>query len=213
MNKKTDKKIKKAKLTRDSFTMPANEYAAIDPIKAKALEAGKSVKKTEILRAGLALLNQCAVPELLAALERVPSLKSGRPAAQPVPPKAAAPQSPTPSATKAVRKPTSQPTSQAARKSSTKPKAVSAAKPSSTTKAAATRSKPAAQAGAVAPIAPVKPRVRKTPSPQKTSAKATPSSTARARPARKAAVTAPMRQGQAPGTAQPSAPVKAKPKT
>ena len=47
---------RKPKLVRDSFTIPKNEYAAIDALKARAIALGTSVKKSELLRAGLMAL-------------------------------------------------------------------------------------------------------------------------------------------------------------
>ena len=52
---KADKpaKAKKAKLIRDSFTMPDGEYALIATLKKRCLDAGVSAKKSEILRAAV----------------------------------------------------------------------------------------------------------------------------------------------------------------
>ena len=80
MSKKVEKKVKKSKLKRDSFTMPANEYAAFEHLKKAALKAGKAVKKTEILRAGLMLLASLDAATLVKVLDAVPNLKAGRPA-------------------------------------------------------------------------------------------------------------------------------------
>lgn len=80
MTKKADKKTRKPKLTRDSFTMPSAEYAAFDAIKKTALQTGKAVKKTEILRAGLMLLSTLDAATLVKVLDAVPNLKTGRPA-------------------------------------------------------------------------------------------------------------------------------------
>jgi hypothetical protein len=44
-------------LVRDSFTFPKDEYQAIAGLKQKALGLNHNVKKSEILRAGLMLLN------------------------------------------------------------------------------------------------------------------------------------------------------------
>ncbi|MDH4286613.1 MAG: hypothetical protein OEV26_04240, partial [Gallionella sp.] len=55
--KPTEKKIKhKAKIVRDSFTMPQSEYQKIADIKETCLKAGIHVKKSEVLRAGLQAL-------------------------------------------------------------------------------------------------------------------------------------------------------------
>jgi hypothetical protein len=72
---------KKPKLVRDSFTMPKQEYAAIETLKARALAAGVAVKKSELLRAGLMALTALNDAGFKQALAAVPALKTGRPAA------------------------------------------------------------------------------------------------------------------------------------
>lgn len=78
--KPSSEKEKKPKLVRDSFTMPKNEYAAFDALKERALQLGVSVKKSELLRAGLLALAQLNDTSLKAAMAAVPTLKTGRPA-------------------------------------------------------------------------------------------------------------------------------------
>jgi hypothetical protein len=73
-------KLKKPKLIRDSFTFPKDEYQAIAGLKQKALGLKHGAKKSEILRAGLKLLNSLNDKAFLAALTNVPALKTGRPA-------------------------------------------------------------------------------------------------------------------------------------
>lgn len=73
-------KPRKVKLVRDSFCMPKDEYALIDALKARALTLGKAVKKSELLRAGILALNASSDQALLAAIDSVESLKTGRPA-------------------------------------------------------------------------------------------------------------------------------------
>lgn len=129
---------KKPKLVRDSFTIPKTEYAAIDSLKGRALAAGRSVKKSEVLRAGLLLLTQLDDTALDKALAAVPPLKTGRPkqpeAAKPTPARAA------PSA-----------------KASAKVKSEKAAKPAKPAKTehstprAAAKASPAVQAATAAP--------------------------------------------------------------
>lgn len=75
-----DLKLKKPKLVRDSFTFPKDEYQAIAGLKQKALGLKHSAKKSEILRAGLMLLNGLSEKAFLSALSKVPALKTGRPA-------------------------------------------------------------------------------------------------------------------------------------
>jgi hypothetical protein len=77
---KIDKeKPRKAKLVRDSFTMPSDEYAVLGEMKKACLNAGVEVKKSELLRIGVSLLRQLDVAKLKAALGALPALKAGRP--------------------------------------------------------------------------------------------------------------------------------------
>jgi len=71
----------KQKLVRDSFTIPKSEYQLLDALKLRAAGLKRPTKKSEILRAGIAALNAMADKALLAALNSVPSLKTGRPKA------------------------------------------------------------------------------------------------------------------------------------
>ena len=75
-------KDKKAKLVRDSFTIPKDEYAAIEALKIRAMAQGLAIKKSELLRAGLMALTGLSDAKLKAALVAVPTLKTGRPCAQ-----------------------------------------------------------------------------------------------------------------------------------
>lgn len=74
------KRVKKEKVVRDSFTMPKSDYEKIAVLKQKCLDAGVSVKKSELLRAGLLLLESAASKRLLAAISAVETVKTGRPA-------------------------------------------------------------------------------------------------------------------------------------
>ena len=69
-------------LVRDSFTMPEGEYVVLANVKQACLRAGVDVKKSELLRIGVALLGQLDVPTLQAVLAALPQLKTGRPPAQ-----------------------------------------------------------------------------------------------------------------------------------
>lgn len=68
-------------LVRDSFTMPEQEYAVLAEVKQACLRAGIDVKKSELLRIGVALLGQVDVAILKAVLAALPQLKTGRPPA------------------------------------------------------------------------------------------------------------------------------------
>ncbi|WP_233871763.1 hypothetical protein [Paraburkholderia adhaesiva] len=70
---------KKEKVVRDSFTMPKTDYEKLAILKKKCLDAGVAVKKSELLRAGLKLLESTSEKRLLAAIAAVETVKTGRP--------------------------------------------------------------------------------------------------------------------------------------
>ena len=70
---------KRAKLVRDSFTMPQADFALIDLLKVRALGFRRPTKKSELLRAGLQALAAMPAAELKAVLGRLAPLKTGRP--------------------------------------------------------------------------------------------------------------------------------------
>ena len=72
-------KIVKAKVIRDSFSFPEQDYLKISELKKTCLAAGVHVKKGEILRAGLHLLTQLNLAELKQAVEQVEKVQTGRP--------------------------------------------------------------------------------------------------------------------------------------
>ena len=72
-------KVKKPKLVRDSFTIPKDEYIVIDGLKIRAGKLGQSVKKSELLRAGVKALAAMSDIQFKAALSNVPTIKTGRP--------------------------------------------------------------------------------------------------------------------------------------
>jgi hypothetical protein len=102
---------KSSKLVRDSFTIPKAEYASIDVLKIRAIGLGTSVKKSELLRAGLMVLKGMSDAAFKTAVAAVPTLKTGRPSAEVTPSKAAAP----------VAKPAAKVTIKKAAKSTAKP--------------------------------------------------------------------------------------------
>lgn len=73
-------KAKKAKLVRDSFTMPEGEYEQIAALKKRLLAQGMVSKKSELLRAGVAMLVGLTDSALVAAMQKVEVIKTGRPA-------------------------------------------------------------------------------------------------------------------------------------
>lgn len=72
-------KEKKVKVVRDSFTIPKNEFNQLADMKKKALGLGLEIKKSELIRAGLMLLNTASDVAFKKALANVPTLKTGRP--------------------------------------------------------------------------------------------------------------------------------------
>jgi hypothetical protein len=81
-NRKAGKpaKVKKAKLVRNSFTMPDAEYEQIAALKKRCLDAGVPAKKRDILRAAVANLAKLSDSSLVATVRRLEAIKTGRPA-------------------------------------------------------------------------------------------------------------------------------------
>lgn len=73
-------KIRKPKLVRDSYAMPEEEYARIGELKKRMTTLGAPAKKSELLRAGVAVLYALNDAELKAVMARVARIKTGRPA-------------------------------------------------------------------------------------------------------------------------------------
>ena len=72
-------RIVPGKVIRDSFTMPIVDYALIDMLKRRCIGLGFAMKKSELLRAGLATLQRLPDEELAQAVAAVESVKTGRP--------------------------------------------------------------------------------------------------------------------------------------
>ncbi len=77
--KKLKERDKKPRLIRDSFTIPADEYQILIDAKKRLVRSGLEVRKTEIVRAGLAWVGQASLTELKKGLNALRKLKSGRP--------------------------------------------------------------------------------------------------------------------------------------
>jgi len=75
----TKEKARKPKLVRDSFTMPEAEYAVLGDLKKACLKAGVEIKKSELLRVGVALLRQLDPAKIREIVAGLPTLKAGRP--------------------------------------------------------------------------------------------------------------------------------------
>lgn len=72
-------KAPKAKLVRDSFTIPKAEYTTLNELRQRSTRLAAPAKKSELLRAGIELLRSLSDQAFLAALAAVPNLKTGRP--------------------------------------------------------------------------------------------------------------------------------------
>lgn len=68
-----------AKVVREAFTIPEGEHGQIEEVRSRLLGLAVAVSKSEILRAGLSLLNQLDDQELVAAVEKLDRVKTGRP--------------------------------------------------------------------------------------------------------------------------------------
>ncbi len=132
---------KKPKLVRDSFTIPKTEFAAIDQLKTRAIALGSSVKKSELLRAGLMVLQGLSDAAYKVALAAVPTLKTGRPTV-----------TDKPAATKPAAKPTAKKAAKPATKAIAKPAAPAVAQPAA--KAASPAAKPVAKKASAKKSAP-----------------------------------------------------------
>lgn len=66
-------------LVRDSFTMPEADHALIKSLKHRLHGVPREAKKSELLRAGLHALAALPVAELVALLDQLTPVKTGRP--------------------------------------------------------------------------------------------------------------------------------------
>jgi hypothetical protein len=62
--------------------MPKDEYTVIDSLKLRSGKLGQTVKKSELLRAGIKALAAMSDIQFKAALSNVPTIKTGRPRAK-----------------------------------------------------------------------------------------------------------------------------------
>lgn len=72
-------KARKPVLVRDSFTMPEVDFGVVATLKKRAIGFARPAKKSELLRAGLHALAALDDAQLMAALEALLPIKSGRP--------------------------------------------------------------------------------------------------------------------------------------
>ena len=67
------------RVVRDSFTMPLADYVLIGVLKQRCIGLGIAMKKSELLRAGLAALDRLPDQDLAQVVAGVESVKTGRP--------------------------------------------------------------------------------------------------------------------------------------
>jgi len=72
-------KTVKTKLVRDSFAIPEKEYAALVAVKKACLKAGLEIKKTELIRIGIALVNNLTTAKIKTAQAKLTQISAGRP--------------------------------------------------------------------------------------------------------------------------------------
>ena len=72
-------KTVKTKLVRDSFAIPEKEYAALVAVKKACLKAGLEIKKTELIRIGIALVNTLTTAKIKKAQAKLTQISAGRP--------------------------------------------------------------------------------------------------------------------------------------
>jgi hypothetical protein len=72
-------KPKKQKMVRDRFTMPESEYQALGDLKKSCLKQGIEVKKSELLRIGVATLKSMSAQQIETARNKLEKISAGRP--------------------------------------------------------------------------------------------------------------------------------------
>ena len=68
-----------AQLVRDSFTMPEDEYHLLNDAKKACVDAGFEIKKSELIRIGIALVHDLSTSRIKKAQKALQPVKTGRP--------------------------------------------------------------------------------------------------------------------------------------
>ena len=71
--------IEHQRVIRDSFSLPMSDYAVISALRERALKAGIHANKSELVRAGLRLLQDLKEADFVVAVQRIEKVKTGRP--------------------------------------------------------------------------------------------------------------------------------------
>lgn len=74
----TERKDKHEKVERDSFSMPASEHKQIKAVREALGKHGVLASKSEVLRAGLALLAQQEPVEIARLIDALPKVAKGK---------------------------------------------------------------------------------------------------------------------------------------
>lgn len=70
---------KKEKVIRDTFSLPESEHSLLADLSDKALQLGIKTNKSELVRAGLKVLDGMSDAQLRKTLKAVEKIKTGRP--------------------------------------------------------------------------------------------------------------------------------------
>jgi hypothetical protein len=68
-----DARPRKPKIVRDSFSIPKDEYAVLEELKARAARLGRPAKKSEVVRAGVRALAALGDAAFLASVGALPA--------------------------------------------------------------------------------------------------------------------------------------------
>ena len=72
-------KLTKPQLVRDSFTIPESEYSVLAKVKKACLKEGFEIKKSELIRIGIAVLADMSSSKVKSAKKKLQTVKTGRP--------------------------------------------------------------------------------------------------------------------------------------
>ncbi len=77
-NIKKIEKTDKSKVIRDAFTMPQSDHEYLKILRKKALNLGIDINKSELVRAGIKLLNDLSDNDFIKRCQQIERLKPGR---------------------------------------------------------------------------------------------------------------------------------------
>jgi hypothetical protein len=71
--------IQHQRVIRDSFSLPANDYALLSTLRERGLKAAVHVTKSELIRTGLRVLLEMKDSDFISAIQKLEKVKTGRP--------------------------------------------------------------------------------------------------------------------------------------